>query len=127
MSREIITTDKAPAAIGPYSQGVVVNNILYTSMQIPLDPSTGDLIGETADEQIKQCLENINNIIIAAGAKLDDVVKTTVYLTDMNYFNDINEIYSHYFSDKPPARGMIEVAALPKGALIAVEAIAQIN
>ena len=127
MGRKIIKTDKAPAAIGPYSQGVVVNNIVYTSMQIPLDPLTGDLIGKTAGEQIKQCLENINNIIIAAGADINDVVKTTVYLTDINQFNDVNEIYSGYFSDNPPARGVIEVSALPKGALIAVEAIAQVN
>ena len=127
MSRKIINTDKAPAAIGPYSQGVVADNILYTSMQISLDPLTGDLIGKTANEQIKQCMENINNIIIAAGSNLNDVVKTTVYLTDINLSNDINKIYSNYFSDNPPAREMIEVSALPKGALIAIEAIAQIN
>jgi len=127
MSRKIITTDKAPAAIGPYSQGIITNNLLYTSMQIPLDPQTGELVGKTAAEQIKQCLENINHIINAAGADLNDVVKTTVYLTDMNQFNDINTIYSQYFSDSPPARGVIEVSALPKGALIAIEAIAQIN
>ena len=127
MSRKIINTDKAPAAIGPYSQGVVADNILYTSMQISLDPLTGDLIGKTANEQLKQCLENMNNIIIAAGSNLNDVVKTTVYLTDMNQSNNINKIYSHYFSDNPPARQMIEVSELPKGALIAIDAIAQIN
>ena len=127
MSRKIISTDKAPAAIGPYSQGVVADNILYTSMQISLDPLTGDLIGKTANEQLKQCLENMNNIIIAAGSNLNDVVKTTVYLTDMNQSNDINKIYSQYFSDNPPARQMIEVSELPKGALIAIDAIAQIN
>ena len=127
MSRKIINTDKAPAAIGPYSQGVVADNILYTSMQISLDPLTGNLIGNTANEQLKQCLENMNNIIIAAGSNLNDVVKTTVYLTDMNQSNHINKIYSHYFSDNPPARQMIEVSELPKGALIAIDAIAQIN
>lgn len=127
MSRKIINTDKAPAAIGPYSQGVVADNILYTSMQISLDPLTGNLIGNTANEQLKQCMENMNNIIIAAGSNLNDVVKTTVYLTDMNQSNDINKIYSHYFSDNPPARQMIEVSDLPKGALIAIDAIAQIN
>ena len=127
MSRKIINTDKAPAAIGPYSQGVVIDGVLYTSMQIPLDPSTGNLIGKTASEQLKQCIENLNNIIVAAGANLNDVVKTTIYLTDMKQFNDINEIYSHYFSDNPPARGITEASALPKGALIAIEAIAKIN
>lgn len=127
MPQRIIATESAPAAIGPYSQGVVAGGCLYTAMQIGLDPDSGDLVGATAAEQIRQCLQNIGAVVAAAGCVMNDVVKTTVYLTDLGEFLAVNDVYAEFFGDEPPARGVIEAAALPKGALVAVEAIATID
>ncbi len=127
MSRTIISTDQAPAAIGPYSQGVLVDGLLHTAMQISLDPAPGELVGETTTEQAVRCLENMQAIVQAAGGSMDDVVKTTVYLTDIAEFLAVNEVYAGYFGDEPPARGVLQAAALPKGARIAIEAIARVD
>ncbi len=126
MSRTV-NTDKAPAAIGPYSQGVVSGGMLFTSMQIPLDPSSGEMSGENTPEQAGRCLENIKAIVEAAGGSMNDIVKTTIYLADITDFGAVNEVYAKFFAEKLPARGVIEASALPKGALVAVEAIASIE
>ncbi|MCK4303890.1 MAG: Rid family detoxifying hydrolase [Candidatus Eisenbacteria sp.] len=127
MSRRIIHTDQAPSAVGPYSQGTVAGRFLFTSMQIALDPESGEIVGSTAPEQMRQCLQNIAAIVRAADGQLPHVVKTMVYLTDMAQFAAINKVYAEFFPDEPPPRGVVEVPALPKGALVAVEAIAQIK
>lgn len=127
MSRRTISTDKAPGAIGPYSQGVVAGGLLFTSMQIALDPASGEMVGDTAPEQLGRCLENIRAVVVAAGGSLSDVVKTTIYLTDITGFGAVNEVYGEYFSEQLPARGVVEVSDLPKGALLAVEAVASIE
>jgi 2-iminobutanoate/2-iminopropanoate deaminase len=126
MSRTI-KTDKAPAAIGPYSQGVVAGGLLFTSMQIALDPSSGEMSGESTPEQAGRCLENIKAVVEAAGGSANDIVKTTIYLADISDFVTVNEVYAKFFGENLPARAVIEASALPKGALIAVEAIANIN
>jgi 2-iminobutanoate/2-iminopropanoate deaminase len=127
MPGRVIATDRAPAAIGPYSQGMVAGGILVTSMQIGLDPATGELVGATAPEQVRRCLENVVAIVEAGGGSRGDIVKTTVYLTDIADFAAVNEIYAEFFAGAPPARGAVQVAALPKGALIAVEALAHLD
>lgn len=126
MSRRTVSTPEAPAAIGPYAQGIVANGVLYTAMQIALDPASGELVGATAVEQARRCLTNLQAIIHAAGGSMTDVVKTIVYLTDLSAFGAVNEVYAEFFNTEVPARGVVEVVALPKGALIAVEAIATI-
>ncbi len=126
MSRTV-NTDKAPAAIGPYSQGVVSGGMLFTSMQIPLDPDSGEMTGEGTPEQAGRCLENIKAIVEAAGGSMNDIVKTTIYLADITDFVAVNEVYTKFFAENLPARGVIEASALPKGALVAVEAIASIE
>ena len=122
----IVKTDKAPAAIGPYSQGVVTGNLVYTAMQIALDPSTGKLQGETTTDQARQCLTNIKAIVRSAGGDIKTIVKVTVYITDITEFAAVNEVYSEFFRETLPARGVVEVSALPAGALIAIEAIATV-
>lgn len=124
MSRRTISTDRAPAAIGPYAQGVAAGGFVFASMQIALDPKSGQLVGETAPEQARQCLRNIQSIVEAAGARMEDVVKTTVFLQDIGQFAAVNEVYASFFPGERPARGVAEVAALARGALVAVEAIA---
>jgi 2-iminobutanoate/2-iminopropanoate deaminase len=126
MSYYTITTDKAPEAIGPYSQGVVAGNLLYTAMQIALGPAGGGLAGRTAAEQLQQCLVNIREIVKAGGGGMNRIVKTTIYMTDISQFAEINAVYAGFFGDDPPARGVLEVSALPKGALVAVEAVAAV-
>ena len=126
MSRTV-NTDKAPAAIGPYSQGVVSGRMLFTSMQIALDPASGEMSGESTPVLAGRCLENIKAIVEAAGGSMNDIVKTTIYLADITDFGAVNEVYAKFFAEKLPARGVIEASALPKGALIAVEAIASIE
>lgn len=127
MKKDIIFTDKAPAPIGPYSQAVESNETLYCSGQIPVDPATGE-IPETIEAQAHQALSNLQAVIKEAGAELDDVVKTTVFLTDLNTFATVNAIYGEYFDGETvPARSTIEVAALPKGVQIEIDAIATLN
>ena len=123
MDKDIICTDKAPAPIGPYSQAVEVNGTLYCSGQIPVDPVTGD-IPETAEAQTHLALANLRAVIEEAGAELEDVVKTTIFLTDLKLFASVNAIYGEYFDERnAPARSTVQVAALPKGVLIEIDAI----
>lgn len=124
MTRRAIQTNLAPAAIGPYSQGVAASGLVFTSMQIGLDPATGNVVGATAPEQVRRCLQNVKAIVEAAGGSLANVVKVTVYMTDIQEFAAVNEVYAEFFTDDLPARAVVEVAALPKGALIAAEAVA---
>ncbi|MBQ7482325.1 MAG: RidA family protein [Lachnospiraceae bacterium] len=118
-----IHTEKAPAAVGPYSQAVEVNGMLYTSGQIALDPSTGALVGNTIEEQAEQVMKNLTAILEEAGAKPENVVKTLCFLTDINDFAAFNEVYSRFFTEKP-ARSCVGVSSLPKGAICEVEVIA---
>ncbi len=126
--RKCIKTDKAPAAIGPYSQGVQVGNLVYVSGQIPIDPATGAFVGEDIVSQTHQVLKNVSEVLAAAGTSMDKVVKTTVLLKNMGDFATVNEIYAAYFTGEIlPARAAFEVAALPKGALVEIEAIAEVE
>ena len=123
-----IYTDKAPAAIGPYSQGVQVGNLVYVSGQIPIDPATGAFAGDDIVTQTKQVLTNVSEVLAAAGTSMDKVVKTTVLLKNMGDFATVNEIYATFFTGEIlPARAAFEVAALPKGALVEIEAIAEVE
>lgn len=124
MEKVVLSTTNAPAAIGPYSQGIKAGNFIFTSGQLPIDPKTGDLINNDIKAAAKQCLENIKAILESGGSSLDDVVKTTVFLKDLNDFSSVNEVYAEYFKEKMPARSAFQVARLPKDALIEIEAIA---
>jgi 2-iminobutanoate/2-iminopropanoate deaminase len=121
--RTLIQTDAAPEAIGPYSQAVAAGSLLFCSGQIPLDPSTGELVKEDVEGQAIRCLENLRGVCEAAGASLSDAVRCTVYLVDMNDFTRVNEAYAAFFDDEPPARVAIGVAALPKGADVEIDAV----
>ena len=120
-----ISTEKAPAAVGPYSQAVVVNGLLYTSGQIPLDPKTGAIVGNNITEQAEQVMKNLMAVLEAAGAKQENVVKTLCFLTDMKDFAAFNEVYARYFTNKP-ARSCVAVSSLPKGAICEIELIAEL-
>lgn len=122
---EKIHTDKAPAAVGTYSQAIAANGMLYTSGQIPLDPQTGAITGKNIKEQAEQVMKNLMAVLEAAGTNAGKVVKTLCFLTDMNDFAAFNEVYARYFTEKP-ARSCVEVSALPKGALCEVELVAVI-
>lgn len=123
--REIVATKKAPAAIGPYAQANIVDGLIFTSGQVPLDPATGELVEGGIEEQTRQSLENIKAILEEAGSGLDKIVKTTCFLTDIGNFAKMNEIYATYFTDGVyPSRSAFEVGALPKGAMVEIEAIA---
>ena len=126
MSKEVIATKNAPAAVGPYSQAIKVNNLLFCSGQIALDPASGNLVGSEVKAQTEQIMKNISAVLTAAGASYDDVIKTTCFLTDINDFAEFNQIYGQYFTGKP-ARSCVAVSALPKGALVEVEVIAEIK
>ena len=122
---KVISTEKAPAAIGPYSQALRVGNFLFASGQIPLDPAQGVLVGDTAQEQAEQVFRNIEAVLAAAGLSMKNVVKTTVFLTDLADFGKVNEIYASCFEEPYPARSCVEVSGLPKGAKIECEVIAR--
>jgi 2-iminobutanoate/2-iminopropanoate deaminase len=122
---EKIHTEKAPAAVGPYSQAMVINGLVYTSGQIPLDPATGELVGKTIEEQAEQVMKNLVAILEAAGTSPKKVVKTLCFLTDMNDFAAFNEVYAKYFTEKP-ARSCVGIQSLPKGAICEVEVIAEL-
>jgi 2-iminobutanoate/2-iminopropanoate deaminase len=124
MGKVIITTDSAPKAIGPYSQGVKAGNFLFLSGQIPLDPATGELSGTEIVGQTEQVMENIAALLVAAGLTFAEVVKTTIYLTDLKDFAAVNEIYGRRFQIDPPARSTVQVSALPRGALVEIEVMA---
>lgn len=121
--KKVISTDKAPAAIGPYSQAIEVNGMIYTSGVIPVDPKTGD-IPDTVEAQAVQALSNMTNLLNEAGTSMEKVIKTTVFIKDMNDFAKINEIYARFFTGIYPARSCVEVARLPKDVLLEIEAIA---
>ena len=119
---KVISTDKAPAAIGPYSQAIEVNGMVFTSGVIPVDPQTG-VIPATIEEQANQAFSNLKNLIEASGATIDKVIKTTVFIKEMNDFGKINEIYATYFKEPFPARSCVEVARLPKDVMLEFEAV----
>jgi len=121
MSKKIISTDKAPAAIGPYSQAIKADDFIFTSGQIPIDPKSGKI--ETTDivGQTKQVMQNLSEVLKAAGTDFSKVVKTTIFLVDLSHFKAVNEIYAGYFPKDPPARSTIQVAKLPKDSLIEIE------
>ena len=123
MTKEVINTNNAPEAIGPYSQGVIVGDFVYTSGQIPLNPVTGELVTDIK-LATKQSMENIKAILEEAGTSLNDVVKTSIFLKDLNDFEAVNEVYGTYFIENKPARSCVQVAKLPKDAVIEIEAIA---
>ena len=120
---KIVATEKAPGAIGPYSQAMRIGNMIFTSGQIPLNPATGEMVTEIA-AATKQSLENVKAILEVEGATMDNVIKTTVFLSDMNNFVAMNEVYATYFPQNPPARSAVEVARLPKDAIVEIEVIA---
>lgn len=122
--KKVISTSKAPAAIGPYSQAIQVGNLVYTSGQIPIDPATGSFVEGGVKEQARQSLTNVKAILEEAGLTLDNVVKTTVFLADMNDFSDVNAVYAEFFAEPYPARSAVAVKTLPKGALVEIEVIA---
>jgi len=124
MEKKIVHSDKAPAAIGPYSQAIKSGNMLFTSGQIPLDPRSGQVVEGGIRAQTKQALENLKEVLIAGGAGLGNVVKTTCFLNDMNDFAQFNEVYAEYFRDNPPGRSCVAVDRLPKDVLVEIEAIA---
>ena len=125
--KNVISTDKAPAAIGPYSQAVLVNGMLFTSGVIPIDPETNTLVEGDVTVQARQAIGNLKNLIEASGSSMDKVVKTTVFIKDMNDFGKINDIYKDFFTSDFPARSCVEVARLPKDVLIEIEAIATVE
>jgi len=122
--KKIISTSEAPAAIGPYSQGVRVGSTIYYSGQIPLDPKTGQIVTGGIDVQARRVMENVGGLLKSQGLSFDSIVKTTVFLADINDFQTVNEIYGGYFKQAPPARSTIQAGALPKGARIEIEVIA---
>src|SRR3982751_3152204 len=126
-NQEFIHTDKAPAALGPYSQAVKIGNFVYTSGQVGLDPATGELVNWKLRDQTEQVFKNLTEVLGAVGLGLKDVVKTTVFLAHMGDFAEMNGIYAEFFGDNRPARSTIEVARLPKDALIEIEVIAAIQ
>lgn len=121
---EVINTKSAPSAIGPYSQAIQVGNLVYTSGQIPIDPSTGSFVEGGIKEQTRQSLSNVQSILKEAGLTMNDVIKTTVFLADMNDFAEMNSVYAEFFSNPYPARSAVAVKTLPKGALVEIEVIA---
>ncbi len=121
--REIVTPLGAPAALGPYSHAVRAGGLLFCSGQLPLDPESETLVGEEAGDQVRRCLENLSVVCAAAGAQLADAVRITVYMTDIEAFNELNDAYAESFEGDPPARVTVGVAALPKGAQVEIDAI----
>ncbi|MBR7057273.1 MAG: RidA family protein [Stomatobaculum sp.] len=121
---QAVATKNAPAAIGPYSQGVKAGKTIYVSGQIPIDPATGEFAGQDIETQTRQSLTNIKNILKEAGADMSDVVKTTVLLKDIADFAAMNKVYAEFFTEPYPARAAFQVAAIPKGALVEIEAVA---
>ncbi len=126
MNKTIIKTEHAPAALGPYSQGVILDGWIWTAGQVALNPATGTMVGSDAATQADQCFRNLQAILEAAGSSFDRVVRATVYLTDMDDFASVNEVYARYFADPYPARACVEVSRLPANALVEIDAIAKV-
>ena len=125
--KEIVATERAPRAIGPYSQAVRAGNLLFASGQIPIDPATGEFVAGGVAEQTDQVMRNLSAVFEAAGASLKQVVKTTVFLADMNDFTAMNEVYGRFFGENPPARATVQAARLPRDARVEIEAIAVLD
>ncbi|HEY1013769.1 MAG TPA: RidA family protein [Herpetosiphonaceae bacterium] len=124
MQREVISTTEAPGAIGPYSQAIAIDGLVFCSGQIPLDPATGDIVEGGVVEQTRRVLENVRAVLAAAGSSFDQVVKTTIFLADMNDFSTVNGVYAEYFPSNPPARSTVQVARLPRDVRVEIEVIA---
>ncbi len=124
VTKEILHSDLAPAAVGPYSQAVAVNGFIYTSGQIPINPKVGKIEAETIEEQTEQVMQNLHCVLAQGGVAFDRVIKTTCFLSDMNDFAAFNSVYARYFPENPPARSCVQVARLPMGARVEVEVIA---
>ncbi|KMO87496.1 endoribonuclease L-PSP [Megasphaera cerevisiae DSM 20462] len=124
MSVTVIATEKAPGAVGPYSQAIKAGDFLFASGQIPINPEKGKITSGDVSGQAEQCMKNVGAILEAAGVSYDDVVKTTVYLTNINFFGAVNEVYAKYFQKNLPARSCVEISQLPKGAFVEVEVVA---
>lgn len=122
--KETISTDNAPGAIGPYSQAVKAGGMVFCSGQIPIDPATGEFVSDDVGEQAEQVLKNLNEVLKAAGTSIENVVKTTVFLADMNDFSAMNEVYGRYFDGNKPARATVQAARLPKDARVEIDCIA---
>ena len=127
MNKEIVSTEKAPAAIGPYSQAVKSAGFLFVSGQIPMDPATGRIVEEDISVQTRRALENLGAVLEAGGSGYHAVLKVTVFLKDLSHFAAMNEVYAEYFGDAPPARAAVEVARLPKDVLVEIEAVARVD
>lgn len=123
---KIIQTEKAPAAVGPYSQGTIAGNVIFTSGQLPLIPETGELVSDDIKKATLQSLNNVKAIVEEAGSSVEKIVKVNIFLNDINDFAAVNEIYSEFFGDHKPARSCVEVAKLPKAGLLEIEAIAEL-
>ena len=121
-----IKTNDAPAAIGPYSQGITIENLVFVSGQLPIDPATGSFAKGDIKDLTRQCIRNIDAILKAAGTGLNNVIKTTIFVADLSNFTAVNEAYAEFFGESAPARSCVQVAAIPKGAAIEIEAIAKI-
>lgn len=124
--KKIVHTDKAPKAIGPYSQAVIYDGMLYCSGQIPLDPETMEIVGETASEQAERVMKNLSAVLEAAETSFDKVLKCTIFLSDMSDFGFVNEVYGSYFESNPPARETVAVRTLPKNVMVEISCIAHI-
>ncbi|OQY49035.1 MAG: reactive intermediate/imine deaminase [Anaerolineaceae bacterium 4572_78] len=127
MIKQIIQTDQAPAAVGPYSQATKTNTLVFTAGQIPLDPNTGKMVEGDIEIQTRQVLTNLKAVLEAAGASLSTVMKTTVFLTDISEFATMNNVYKEFFTENPPARSAVQVVALPLGASVEIEAVAVVG
>ncbi len=127
MQKEVISTDNSPAAIGPYSQAVRLDNLMFISGQIPLNPKSCEIVSGNIKDQTEQVLENLKNILDAGGSSLQKVLRTTIYLTDISDYTIVNETYAQYFENCPPARSTVQVSRLPRDVLIEIDAIAFIN
>ena len=125
--KQVISTEMAPGAIGPYSQAIKTGNMIFCSGQIPIDPSTGEFVSQDVTEQTEQVFKNLTAVLKAAGASLDDVVKTTVFLADMGEFAAMNDVYARHFVDNKPARATVQAAKLPRDARVEIECIAVVG
>jgi len=124
VDRMVVSTDKAPGAVGPYSQAIIAGEFVFTAGTLPLDPKTGEVVGDEIGAQVRQALSNVQQVLEAAGSSLDQVVKTTVFLTDIGNFAQMNSVYAEFFTSAPPARSTVEIGPLPKGMLVQIEAVA---
>jgi len=126
MNKTVVSTDKAPKAIGPYSQAIKVGEFVYTAGQIALDPATGEIVGGGIEAQTRRVLQNLTEVLKAAGTSMDKVIKTTVFMTNLAEFNKMNAVYTEFFPNDPPARSTVQVAALPKMGVVEIEVVATV-